>query len=214
MMKHFFLVYICLFGWLLPLPAQTMDAREVLDRTATAFREAGGVRAGFTVQTYAGNVLQGSSAGVIRLKGGKFLLDADGVKTWFDGRTQWSYLSGSGEVNVSEPTPEELQSINPYALLSIYKQGYRMKLGKKETYGGRAAYEVILTASDRKQDLQCVIIYITKDTFQPLCISMTRKGGDSIAVRITAYRTGEPYADSLFTFDRKEYPDAEVIDLR
>ena len=158
--------------------------------------------------------LQGSSVGTIRLKGEKFLLDADGVKTWFDGRTQWSYLTNSDEVNVSEPTPEELQSINPYALLSIYKQGYHMKLGKTDVYGGKPAYEVILTASDRKKDLQCVIIYVTKDTFQPLCISMTQKGGNSVAIRITSYKAGESYNDHLFTFDKKAYPTAEVIDLR
>ena len=212
MMKNLLFVYICLFGLALPLSAQKLDAQDILDRTATAFRQAGGIQADFTVQTYAKGVLQGSSVGTIRLKGEKFLLDADGVKTWFDGRTQWSYLTNSDEVNISEPTPEELQSINPYALLSIYKQGYHMKLGKADTYGGKPAYEVI--ASNRKQDLQCVIIYVTKDTLQPLCISMTQKGGNSVAIRITSYKTGESYNDNLFTFDKKVYPTAEVIDLR
>lgn len=214
MMKNLLFVYICLFGLALPLSAQKLDAQDILDRTATAFRQAGGIEADFTVQTYAKGTLQGSSVGTIRLKGEKFLLDADGVKTWFDGRTQWSYLTNSDEVNVSEPTPEELQSINPYALLSIYKQGYHMKLGKTDVYGGKPAYEVILTASDRKKDLQCVIIYVTKDTFQPLCISMTQKGGNSVAIRITSYKAGESYNDHLFTFDKKAYPTAEVIDLR
>lgn len=214
MMKNLLFVYICLFGLALPLSAQKLDAQDILDRTATAFRQTGGIQADFTVQTYAKGVLQGSSVGTIRLKGEKFLLDADGVKTWFDGRTQWSYLTNSDEVNVSEPTPEELQSINPYALLSIYKQGYHMKLGKIDVYGGKPAYEVILTASDRKKDLQCVIIYVTKDTFQPLCISMTQKGGNSVAIRITSYKAGESYNDHLFTFDKKAYPTAEVIDLR
>ena len=214
MMKNLLFVYICLFGLALPLSAQKLDAQDILDRTATAFRQAGGIQADFTVQTYAKGVLQGSSVGTIRLNGEKFLLDADGVKTWFDGRTQWSYLTNSDEVNVSEPTPEELQSINPYALLSIYKQGYHMKLGKTDVYGGKPAYEVILTASDRKKDLQCVIIYVTKDTFQPLCISMTQKGGNSVAIRITSYKAGESYNDHLFTFDKKAYPTAEVIDLR
>ena len=206
MMKNVLLICICLFGLALPLSAQKVDAKDILDRTATAFRQAGGIQADFTVQTYAKSNLQGSSTGAIRLKGEKFLLDADGVKTWFDGRTQWSYLTNS--------TPEELQSINPYALLSIYKQGYHMKLGKADTYGGKPAYEVILTASNRKQDLQCVIIYVTKDTLQPLCISMTQKGGNSVAIRITSYKTGESYNDNLFTFDKKAYPTAEVIDLR
>ena len=136
------------------------------------------------------------------------------MKTWFDGRTQWSYLAGSDEVNVSEPTPEELQSINPYALLSIYKQGYHMKLGKTSTYSGKPAYEVVLTASSKKQDLQCVILYVSKDSFQPLCISMSQKGGGSVAIRITSYKTGQSYNDSFFTFDKKAYPTAEVIDLR
>ena len=92
MMKNILFVYICLFGLALPLSAQKLDAQDILDRTATAFRQAGGIQADFTVQTYAKGVLQGSSVGTIRLKGEKFLLDADGVKTWFDGRTQWSYL--------------------------------------------------------------------------------------------------------------------------
>lgn len=180
MMKNLLFVYICLFGLALPLSAQKLDAQDILDRTATAFRQAGGIQAGFygsdvCERCFAGDA---SDPGTDRLKGEKFLLDAGRDETWFDGRTQWSYLTNSDEVNVSEPTPEELQSINPYALLSIYKQGYHMKLGKTDVYGGKSAYEVIITASDRKRNLQCVIIYVTKDTFQPLCISMTQKGGN------------------------------------
>lgn len=214
MMKNLFLVYIWLLGLALPVSAQQPDAKEILDRTAVALREAGGIQADFTVRTYSKSKLEGTSTGLIRLQGEKFQLDADGTKTWFDGTTQWSYLANSDEVNVSEPTPEELQSINPYALLSIYKQGYSMKLGKTNTYGGKPAYEVILTASSRKQDLQCVILYVAKDTFQPLCISLTQKGGSSVAIRITSYKAGQSYANSLFTFDKKAYPTAEVIDLR
>ena len=79
MMKNLLFVYICLFGLALPLSAQKLDAQDILDRTATAFRQAGGIQADFTVQTYAKGALQGSSVGTIRLKGEKFLLDADGV---------------------------------------------------------------------------------------------------------------------------------------
>ena len=34
----FFLTCICLFGLALPLSAQKMDAQDILDRTAIAFR--------------------------------------------------------------------------------------------------------------------------------------------------------------------------------
>ena len=48
MMKNLLFVYICLFGLALPLSAQKLDAQDILDRTATAFRQAGGIQADFT----------------------------------------------------------------------------------------------------------------------------------------------------------------------
>lgn len=208
------LFYLCLFALGLPAYAGQIDAKTVLDKTAETFRQSGGVRADFVAQTFLNKKLQDSSNGSIQLKGEKFLLEAEGMKTWFNGHTQWSYLESSNEVNLSEPTPEELQSINPYTLLSIYKQGYKLKLGKTEMYRGKPAYEVILTASGKKQDLACIVLYIEKATWQPLCVSMTQRGGGNVVIRIQSYRTGQPYADGIFSFDKKEYPTAEVIDLR
>ena len=102
------------------------EARQLLDRVADAFRQAEGVEIAFEVRAP-----EGTSEGRIRLKGEKFRLDTEGITTWFDGRTQWTYLENSDEVNVSEPTAEELQSINPYAWLSLYKNGYTLKMGEQ-----------------------------------------------------------------------------------
>lgn len=214
MMRNILLVGLWLLALALPVSAQQPDARVILERTEDAFRRAGGIEADFTVQTYLNGALEGSSEGVIRLKGAKFVLDAEGVKTWFDGRTQWSYLTGSDEVNVSEPTPEELRSINPYLLLSAYKYGYGLKLGKNASYAGKPAYEVILTASDKKHDLQSVTFFVAKDDYRPLGIGLTGKEGSSLSLRVKSYKTAQTYADSLFVFDKKAYPTAEVIDLR
>ncbi|WP_291528483.1 LolA-like putative outer membrane lipoprotein chaperone [Bacteroides sp. UBA939] len=213
-MKNILLFCICLFGAASSLPAQQPDAREILDRTATAFRQAGGIESNFTIDTHRKGTPVRTSAGLINLKGEKFFLNAEGVKTWFDGRTQWSYLVDSDEVNISDPTPEELQSINPYVLLSIYKQGYSAKLGTTATYEGKPVYEVVLTASGKQQDLQSIILYVTKDRFQPLYVKMTQKGGDYVIIRVTSYQPGQTYNDALFVFDKRTFPTAEVIDLR
>lgn len=206
---NLFLFYICVFCFALPMWAQQPDAKSILDRTSNNFRNAGGVKATFTVRAS-----DGTTAGTIRLKGDKFLLEADGMTTWFDGRTQWSYLASSDEVNVSEPTPEELQSINPYAFLSLYKHGYKEKLAKMDNSQDSSLYKVVLTATDRKQDLQCIIFYIAKDSFRPVRVSMAQRGGETVVIIINSYQTGQTYPDSLFVFDKKAYPKAEVIDLR
>ncbi len=203
------IVYIGLLLFALPVWAQQPDAREVLDRTADAFKKAGSVRAAFTVQTS-----EGTSAGIIRLKGEKFLLETDGSTTWFDGHTQWTYLESSDEVNVSEPTAEELQSINPYAWLSVYKQGFVPKLDEAENAKLKSLYKVVLAAEDLKQDLLCIVLYVTKDTYCPKLIGMSQRGGETVVIVINSYQEGESYPDALFVFDKKAHPSAEVIDLR
>lgn len=193
----------------LPTLAQQPDAKDIMERTAEAFRNAGGIKAAFTVRSP-----QGTSNGAICLKGEKFLLETEGMTTWFDGKTQWTYVESNDEVNISEPTPEELQSINPYALLYMYKQGYKLKLGKLNNDQDKSTYKVVLTSTDRKQDLQCIILYVAKKTLRPLRVSMAQRNGDTVVIIINSYQTGQTYPDSLFVFDKKAYPAAEVIDLR
>lgn len=194
----------------IPMVAQQPDARDILDRAADAFRREGGVKITFSVRAPEGN-----TNGSIRLKGDKFLLETEGVTTWFDGRTQWSYLASSDEVNVSEPTPEELQSINPYSWLSLYKQDYKLKVAKTGNASDDTAYKVVMNATKRSQDMQCIILYIEKGSFRPLKLSMVQRSSkDAAVVFINSYQTGKNYDDSLFVFDRKAYPTAELVDLR
>ena len=161
----------------IPTVAQQPDARDILDRAADAFRKEGGVKITFSVRAPEGN-----TNGSIRLKGDKFLLETEGVTTWFDGRTQWSYLASSDEVNVSEPTPEELQSINPYSWLSLYKQDYKLKVAKTGNVSDDTAYKVVMNATKRSQDIQCIILYIEKGSFRPLKLSMVQRGSKDAAV--------------------------------
>lgn len=110
-MKRTYLLVLILFLSVSLSAQKDKQAREILDKTANALQQAGGIRATFG----------GTGNGTLLLKGNRFYLNSGGIQSWFDGKTQWSYLESSEEVNVSNPTPEELQTINPYALLSIYK---------------------------------------------------------------------------------------------
>lgn len=178
------------------------QAREVLDKTAAALKQAEGVRATFG----------GTSQGTLLLKGDQFYLNSGGIQSWFDGKTQWSYLEDSEEVNVSNPTPEELQTINPYSLLSIYKNGYNYKYAGAKSRNGKQGYEVILTP-EKKQDIASITLFVSK-TYQPIYIKVEQSNKSVNEIIVNSYQTRQPLDNATFKFDKRKFPNAEVIDLR
>ena len=215
MRKYIFSVLIALLSLPVIAQQQQSQAKAVLDRTADAFRKAGGVKADFVVKAVTNGLAEGAENGTIQLKGEKFVLKTSDVVTWFDGKTQWSYVAKNDEVNVSSPTQEELQQINPYTFLYMYQKGFSYELGTTKTFRGKAVWEVILTAKDKKQELERITLFVTKDTYEPLYILLQQRGQQTRnEITVTSYQTRQNYADSVFAFDRKQYPGAEIIDLR
>lgn len=178
------------------------QAQEILDKTAVALKAAGGIRATFN----------GTSQGTLLLKGEQFYLNSGGIQSWFDGKTQWSYVEQNEEVNISNPTPEELQTINPYSLLSLYKNGYTYKYIGNKNRNGQSGYEVTLTP-EKKQDIASILVFVTK-SYQPLYIKVTSKNKSVNEIIINSFQTNQSLNDDTFKFDKKKFPHAEVIDLR
>ena len=195
-----------LLSGVLPAMAQENEANVLLDRMAEKFHRSKGVWIQYSVRSD-----EGSSEGVIQVKGEKFLLKSLGVTTWFDGHTQWTYLEVNDEVNISEPTSEELQTLSPFAWIGLYKQGYTSQI---ESSGGRASI-IVMEAIEPNADLQRVQLYVERVKLFPIEIRMWRKNStEDILIKIKACDMDKNYPDSMFVFNKKDYPTAEVIDLR
>lgn len=201
-MKRTYLLTLALFLSVSVFAQKDKQAREILDKTANTLQQAGGIRAAFG----------GTANGTLLLKGDQFYLNSGGVQSWFDGKTQWSYLKDSEEVNISNPTPEELQTINPYALLSIYKNGYNYKYAGTKNHNGKQGFEVILTP-EKKQDVASITLFVSK-TYQPLYIKVEQSNKSVNEIIVTSYQTNQSLDNATFRFDKKKFPNAEVIDLR
>lgn len=212
-MKRYILYFIT---GLLTLPAfsQSKEAKDLLDKTSEAIRKSGDIRIGFDIKVLDKLQPAGNYKGDIKLKAEKFVLETEDAITWFDGETQWTYMKGSDEVNISNPTQEEIQSINPYALLSIYKNGYNYRMGKTKSFQGKAVSEVILESTDKERDLSKLNLYITPLINRLVYLEAELKDGTRNEITITAYEGGVSYSDNEFSFDKTKYPDTEIIDLR
>lgn len=206
-------INVCLSGFLAlvmgvsSVMAQENAAKTLLDRMAGAFHHSDGIWIRYSARSE-----EGSSAGTIQLKGEKFVLRSlGGVVTWFDGRTQWTYLEANDEVNISEPAPEELRTISPFAWTGLYRQGYTLRLEP----GEKGASVIVMEAKSPDTDLQRILLYVEPAKLFPKEIRMRRKyGKEDIVIEVSRCDMDKNYPDILFVFDKEDYPTAEVIDLR
>ena len=195
-------IICCVACVLLGVSAQAQTARQVLDKAAGVISAKGGAQASFTIKGENMN-----TSGTIAIKGKKFHATTPQATIWFDGKTQWTYLKKNDEVNVSTPTEAQLQAINPYNFIYLYKQGYSYTMAKKG-----ASYEVHLTATDKKKPIQEMYITVGQKSYIPSQVRMKQqKGWTTIDIRGFKAAT---LSDGIFRFNSKDFPTAEVIDLR
>ena len=210
-MKRQLLFYITLFiVGILSVSAQS--ARKVLDTTAARLTKQGGVMAKFKATQFDGTTPQGESTGSIQMDGTRFFITTDELTTWYDGKTQWSMMKGSLEVNVTEPDEDDLGELNPAILVNIYKHGFNYNMSKS-TLRGRATFVVHLWPRYKGSDYSDIFIDIDQATYNPLCIR-AKRNGNWIRLAILSFQNGFVLPPATFTFPKQDYPNIEVIDLR
>lgn len=191
---------LLLFPFCLNAQSSTRAA-EILDKVVVLLSDKEGIRINFA----------GTENGSLLIKENKFYLKSNQVQSWYDGTTQWSYVSTNEEVNVSTPTPEELQHVNPYFILKRYKTdyhyAYRGNLDKRGTQG----HEIVLTPKSGNTEM--IHVGISND-YQPLFIKIEQNGRVVSDIHVTSFQTNQRLEDNMFRFNKSLYPDAEIIDLR
>jgi len=191
------------------------NAKDILDKVSKAYNDAGGLILSFTLNIEDTNdKTTYSHDGKAYIRGNKFKIDIPDGITWFDGKTQWVYMTGSDEVNVSNPTGEELVSISPVALLNIYKTGFKLNYKGEKTIKGKNVYIVEMIPEKKNSDVTKFILNIDKTTL--LFTQVTLNGKDKVNnhLIINSSQKGISLPDNTFVFNKKEYPDLEINNLR
>ena len=195
--------------------AQAQDAQAILDKAAQKYEQSNGIKANFAIHSVVPQQnISESFEGIIEMKGDKFKLETPDMITWYDGQTQWVYVMRNEEVNVSTPSGDELQLTNPAVLLRQYKKGFSVQYkGTSTTRQAKSAYDITLIPK-KKSDIQQIDLQIEKMSNIPAAITITDKNKATVSIYISKWETGKNQADSFFSFNESDYPDAEVIDLR
>lgn len=177
-------------------------AMKILDKTAAVVGRSGGASASFSIS---GNNL-GATSGTIAIKGNKFYAHTPEATVWFNGKTQWTYMKATNEVNVTTPNEAKQAQMNPYKFITIYKSGYNLDMKNQGN-----AYQVHMTAQNKKRSMQELYITISKNHV-PTQVKM-RQGENWTTINISNFKAKDQ-SDAIFNFKAKDFPKAEIIDLR
>ena len=196
-------LFITLLSVLLPycLSAQTDKAKAVLDKVISTLTKDGGIQIDF----------EGTESGSIVMKGEKFYLHSGQIQSWYDGKTQWSYVADTEEVNISHPTPEELQGINPYFILVNYQENFESSYKGMKTHEGKQVQEIVLAPKGNANEQ--ITLWISK-TSHPIYIKVENNGKPVSEIHVKNVRKQKEINDHVFRFNKSLYPNAEIIDLR
>lgn len=185
--------------------AQTPSA--MLDKCASAINASGGMTASFSISSK-----NGSSSGTISMQSNKFRIISREAKSWYDGKTLWAWSPMTDEVNITTPTPSELQMTNPVAAVQYFKTNFNMKTAKTKTAN---TYVIKLTPKKKGADnIKTLWLYFDSKSslLRTARFEMTDKS--LYIVQITGYKK-QRLAASTFTFDKSQVPaGTQVVDLR
>lgn len=203
-MKRIILFFALLSAVILAAGAAE-SADQLLGRAADKLRTSKSVSASFSVKASAGN-----ASGTITLAGDKFRITSQDLSVWYNGKTQWTYMPSAGEVNITEPTAEELQQINPFAIVNAMRRGYKAAITSRT-----AANTVLtLTATARRPEIKKAVLTLSNATLYPSKIILTMADGSVTAITVSNVKAGAAQAASAFVFNPAKYPGVEVVDLR
>lgn len=182
------------------------SAADLLGRAAAKYQKAASIHATYSMTS------NGQHAkGTITVSGNRFAITSPQLSTWYDGKTQWSYSPSAREVNITTPTAAELQQVNPFAVIASFRRDYNATGGA--TGKGKTAV-ITLTPKSKRAQITKVVITLDTSTLFPTSIKVTDRSKRVTVILVSSASTRGKVAASTFTFDKRKYPKAEVVDLR
>ena len=189
-------------------------AEAILDAVSKKYAATPAYRANFTFTVENGaSDSKDNYTGDLVVKGSKYRLKAGGQEIINNGTTIWTIIHDAKEVNVSTYEPEA-DDINPSQIFRIYENGYKY-LFLEETRDKGVAYEVIdLIPEKRDQQVFKVRLTIVRADKSIRNLRMFEKNGSRTRYTVNRFAPDPTVDDKTFVFDKSQYKNYEVIDLR
>lgn len=193
---------------------QDAKAQEVLKGVSAKYKSYTSLAASFKLNRVDQKTKkQDSSTGSITMSGSKFNFMMEGQTVMSDGKTTWTYIKESNEVQVSETKTSE-GAITPTTIFTMYEKGFKTKFMGEKTINNVMVQQIELVPDDTRKNYFKIILNIDKKGKYVNEARIFEKNGGIITYSIVKFTPNAAVSDDLFSFNKSKYPGVEIVDLR
>lgn len=191
------------------------QAKALLDAVSKKFKTYRDVKADFVMKVQGDdNKVSDSKKGSVFLKGTKYKILIAGQEIYCDGKTTWTYNKDADEVQVNNYEPDS-NTISPSKLFTnFYDKDFLYRMNKSTRENGKILEVIEMTPLNKSKPFFKVVVYVDKANKNILRTTVFEKGGNRYTYEVSRFSPDIKMDDSLFVFDPKLHPKADVVDLR
>ena len=195
--------------------AQTdAKAKAILDKLSKKMSSLKSMKANFSLSLVnaSGKTMQ-TKKGNFFLKGDKYRITLGDQDIICDGKTIWTYIKATNEVQVTNYNAAE-QTISPAKLFTnFYDDEYNYNYAGASTFAGKTCYLIEMTPKSSNKQFKKLKLAIDQ-TDVVAGGDVYEKNGNQYHYEVKNFSPNASIDNTMFSFDTKKYPNVEVVDLR
>jgi outer membrane lipoprotein-sorting protein len=214
--KNFVLLLLSLFSLNL-LHAQAPkpnEAEKLMEKISKKYKGYKSIKADFVYSLEnRQQKSQDKQNGSILVKGNKFRLNIANQVIICDNKTIWTYSKEVNEVQINNYSPKE-GAIRMDDIFTMYGKGFLYKMLETRKEGNKVICVIELTPKDKKKKFFKIKVTVEKNTQTIMSSQIFEKNGNIHTYLVSTQVPNAKVDEKQFSFEVKNYPGVEVIDLR
>ena len=210
-MKKTGLLFLSLFITTVSFSQTDEQAKSLLDEVSTKMASYKNMYIGFsqTLSNEDAGIKEGDEPpirGAINLQGEKYSLNYLGNQFIYDGKKLHIINHDEKEISISNSDLSGDDGfIYPSKLLTFYKEGYSLQMGKQQNIKGRKIQLVTLNPIDSNSEIVKVELAIDEKTKHIYKLIQTGANASKTTFTITEFKKNENLSQNFFTFNKSKY---------
>ncbi len=191
-------------------------AKTILEGVTKKINSFKSLKANFSISLTGGKggKVTDTKKGSITTKGQKYRVLISGQEIICDAKTIWTYNKEAKEVQVTNYNPQE-QAMSPAKLFTnFYDKEYKYSYKGEAKEQNKNCEHIELIPNDKSKQLSKIDLMIEKSSSTIIGGNYSEKNGNQYKISISNYTPNANVPDTYFTWDPKEHPGIEVVDLR